>query len=230
MDNLKEHEKLSIIIRCKNEERWIGHTIQSILDLIYKPEIIVIDNGSDDNSMNIVKHFIHDPTLEQDINSNFTKIKILQMDNYTPGKALNLGIKNSSFDRIMIISAHCVLKKINLSKHYDDLNNYPCIFGNQIATWNGKKIKKKYIWSHFVKQEVVNMYSKFEERYFLHNAISLYKKDFIIDNPFDEYLLSKEDRYWCNDIVKKNKSFLYDPHLEVDHHYTINGATWKGLR
>ena len=28
---------------------------------------------------------------------------------------------------------------------------------------------------------------------------------------------------------KKKKSFLYDPNLEVDHHYTPTGNTWKGL-
>ena len=41
-----ENKKLSVIIRAKNEERWIGHTIQSILDFITYPEIILIDNKS----------------------------------------------------------------------------------------------------------------------------------------------------------------------------------------
>ena len=30
-------------------------------------------------------------------------------------------------------------------------------------------------------------------------------------------------------IAKKNKSFLYDPAIEVNHHYTPNGNTWKGI-
>ena len=29
----------SVIIRVKNEERWIGHAIQSVLDHVFKPEI-----------------------------------------------------------------------------------------------------------------------------------------------------------------------------------------------
>ena len=33
---------VSVIIRTKNEEQWIGHVIQSVIDLIYKPEIIII--------------------------------------------------------------------------------------------------------------------------------------------------------------------------------------------
>ena len=33
-------DKISVIIRSRNEDRWIGHAIQSVLDFIYKPEII----------------------------------------------------------------------------------------------------------------------------------------------------------------------------------------------
>ena len=30
----KKSDKFSVVIRTKNEERWIGHTIQSIIDNI----------------------------------------------------------------------------------------------------------------------------------------------------------------------------------------------------
>ena len=52
-------DKISVIIRSRNEDRWIGHTIQSVLDFIYKPEIIIVDNGSDNETINYLKdsHF-----------------------------------------------------------------------------------------------------------------------------------------------------------------------------
>ena len=34
-----EKNKISVIIRTRNEERWIGHAIQSMIDLLQKPEI-----------------------------------------------------------------------------------------------------------------------------------------------------------------------------------------------
>ena len=43
--------QFSVIIRTKNEERWIGHAIQSVLDNLYKPEIIIIDNNSSDETI-----------------------------------------------------------------------------------------------------------------------------------------------------------------------------------
>ena len=93
----------------------------------------------------------------------------------------------------------------------------------------GKKITKRYLWSHFSNKPVINMFSKLENRYFLHNAFSIYQKKILKKFPFDENLAGKEDRYWVNKIIKKGYKFLYDPNIIVDHHYTENGNTWKGI-
>ena len=222
-------KKISVIIRVKNEEQWIGHCIQSVLEFIHKPEIIIVDNKSEDETIPIVKSFREDPLLKDSKNSQYTKIKILSIDDYSPGKSLNFGIKKASNSIILIISAHCVIRKMNLAKHIKDLKKYKCIFGNQIPVWKGKKITKRYIWSHFKNKQIENMYSEQEQRYFMHNALSMFEKSFIVKNKFDENLTTKEDRYWINSIVKKNHKFLYDPELEADHHYTEAGNTWKGI-
>ena len=85
--------KISVIIRVKNEEDWIGHCIQSILDFIEKPEIIIVDDNSNDESIKIASLFLEDPNLDKQ-NKNYTKIKFVKINNYTPGKAINLGVKN----------------------------------------------------------------------------------------------------------------------------------------
>lgn len=225
MNDLK---KISVIIRCRNEDRWIGHCIQSVLDLLNKPEIIIIDNKSTDETLQIVKSFKEDPNLKDKKNRKYTKINILSIADYSPGRSINLGVKNATNPIILVISAHCVLKKIDINKHIKDLKKYKCIFGNQIPVWKGKKITKRYIWSHFGDKEKENMYSDQEGRYFMHNAVAIYNKEFLIKNKFDEFLTTKEDRYWANKLVKKYK-YLYDPELEVEHHYTEAGNTWKGI-
>ena len=54
VDNKKM--KASIIIRTKNEERWIGHCLSTIaLQSIKDYEIILVDNNSDDNSLKIAE-------------------------------------------------------------------------------------------------------------------------------------------------------------------------------
>ena len=57
----------------------------------------------------------------------------------------------------------------------------------------------------------------------------LYSRQFLLDNPFDELLSGKEDRYWAEDVVKKGYKYYYDSNLVVNHYYTKNGATWKGI-
>ncbi len=221
--------KISVIIRNRNEERWIGHAIQSVLDFFIKPEIIIIDNNSTDRSLEIVRRFAENPK-NKNINSNFTKIKIFNIKNYSPGKALNLGIKKCTYETVLVLSAHCVLKNINLRKIKSNLSKYPCFFGNQVPIWDGKKITKRYIWSHFTDKKIENMFSEIEDRYFLHNAFSFFNKKFLVKNKFDENLNSKEDRYWAIDVIeKRGKKILYDPEYIAEHHYTPNGATWQGI-
>ncbi len=224
------NDRFSVIIRTKNEERWIGHAIQSILNNIKKPEIIIVDNNSIDKTLDIVRMFKQDPLLENNKNNlNYTNINVYQINYYTPGKALNYGVKKCKNNNIILMSAHCVLKKIDLLKAEKDLKNYSAIFGNQIPIYMGKKITKRYLWSHFGSKSVENMFSKLENRYFLHNAFSIFQKKILKKFPFDENLAGKEDRYWVNKIVKKGHKFLYDAKIIVDHHYTENGNTWKGI-
>ncbi len=218
---------ISVIIRSKNEERWIGHSIQSVIDTFQDVEIIIIDNGSVDDTLFIVKNFIEDPTFKNKSGS-YADIKIFSMDDYTPGKSLNFGISKCKNENIMILSAHCVIKSFE-EKIFNKLEEYKCIFGKQIPIWNGKKISKRYIWSHFIDEETTNMYSELEKRYFFHNAASLFKKDILLRFPFNENLTGKEDRYWINTFVENKENYLYSPFFTVYHHYTPNGNTWKGL-
>lgn len=218
----------SVIIRTKNEARWIGHCIQSILDNIPSNEIIIVDNNSNDRTLEIINMFKKNPNLE-DNPSKYTDITNLTIDEYTPGKALNLGIANAKYDNILIISSHCVLTKFNLEKCQKNLESYAAFFGNQIPVYEGQKITKRYLWEHFSENEVVNMYSDLEKRQFFHNALSFFNKSCLQEIKFDEGLQGKEDRYWAEKLVKSGKKYLYDPSFECNHYYTSNGNTWKGI-
>ena len=225
---VKKLSDFTVVIRSRNEERWIGYAVQSVLDHLYKPEIIIVDNNSTDKTLEIVKSFSENPNVNNGA-SNYSKIKIFNIKDYSPGRALNLGVKRSSKKYVMILSAHCILKKFNEKNIIKELDKNACVFGNQIPVWNGKKITKRYIWSHFSNKKTKNMYSHLEKRYFLHNAIAVYKRSTLKKIPFDENLTSKEDRYWANKIVKKKMNFLYDPELIAEHQYTLYGNTWKGI-
>ena len=71
---MKNKLEVSVVIRTKNEERWIGHTIQSVIDKLYKPEIIIVDDNSTDNTLQIVKSFVQDNSLSGDLKKNNEKL------------------------------------------------------------------------------------------------------------------------------------------------------------
>ena len=129
----------------------------------------------------------------------------------------------------MIISSHC--KIINFDQKYsiDLLKNYSAIFFKQIPVWNGRRIKPKYIWSNFKDDKSENLYSDNENRYFFHNAFSMFKRKTLIKKPFNEDLISKEDRYWANEEINNGNKILYLPKNSVEHFYTEHGSTWKNL-
>ena len=220
-------DNISVLIRCKNEERWVGHTIQSVMDNFNKPEIVVMNNNSTDESMGIVKMFKRDTKLADE--GNYTNIKIHDIDGYSPGKSLNYGVTKCSKDYILVLSAHCVLDNILFGKVKRELKEHCVIFGKQVPIYKGKKIIPRYIWANFQEHDVINQFSEGENRYFLHNAFAFYKKQTLIDNPFDEELTSKEERYWINDMIDKKHQSYYDSASKCYHHYTTSGATWKGI-
>ena len=74
----------SIIIRTKNEEKWIGKVLEVLMQQSYKDfEIIVVDSGSTDRTLEIVKKY------------PIKLIEIPQKD-FTYPYALNVGCKSAN--------------------------------------------------------------------------------------------------------------------------------------
>ncbi len=214
-------DNISVIIRNKNEAEHIGLAIQSVVDhLGPKTEIIIIDDNSTDDSLEVV-------TLFDQLNISISNIE----GHYSPGKALNFGAQLATNNTLLVLSAHSQITTLDLktlNQRFKD--GYVAVFGKQTPIYRGKKITPRYIWSHFTDDVVENLYSKIENRQFLHNAFCFYNKEFLLKNPFDEKLSSKEDRYWAIDVIEKGYKYLYDGNYQkCNHYWTYNGATWKGL-
>ena len=111
-------DNISVIIRNRNEERYIGYAIQSVLDTFDKPEIVVVDNNSTDNSMGVVNMFKRD------------KIKIYDVTSYTPGKSINYGVTKCSNDYVLILSAHSQIMNCEFGKIKGLLDEY-CVVGGK---------------------------------------------------------------------------------------------------
>jgi len=102
---------ISVIIPCRNEEKYISSCIKSILKTDYpknKIEILIIDGMSTDKTLSIIKSLQNHNRKKQ--------IKLLINKNKTTPHALNLGIKKAKFQFLSRIDAHSTINKSYFSK------------------------------------------------------------------------------------------------------------------
>ena len=88
----KPYRTVSIIMSVFNEEKTIQEVLTQLFSIAYINEIIIVDNGSTDNS----KQLIEKSMLKDD------RIKLLTIENNKGlGKAINLAIQNTTCDIVV---------------------------------------------------------------------------------------------------------------------------------
>ena len=96
-------QKYSIVIPVYNSESWMKKAIDSVLQqTINNWELILIDDGSTDNSLEIIKHY----KLQ-----NPNKIKIITQRNSGPAVAREKGILLSTSEYIVFLDSDDFLEK-----------------------------------------------------------------------------------------------------------------------
>lgn len=101
--------KVSLIVPCYNEEENITKTLQSILDSDYPKnnlEIIVVDDGSRDNTLKIAEEFAKNEPL----------IKVFHKENGGKYTALNFGLIKSTAQYMGTVDADSFLHPEALKK------------------------------------------------------------------------------------------------------------------
>jgi len=100
-----EHKFISIIIPAYNEEKVIARTIESTMEIDYpQKEIIVVDDGSKDNTLRIAKSY------EQDM------VKVLHKENGGKASALNYGLTFARGEFIAVLDADTIVGKNSLKE------------------------------------------------------------------------------------------------------------------
>ena len=101
---LDKYPTVSIIVPAYNEEKNIEETINSLIELDYpkdKLEIIIVDDGSTDNTFEIAKKF----------EEKYDFIKVYKKENGGKASAINYGIKKSKGEYIVILDADSIVPK-----------------------------------------------------------------------------------------------------------------------
>jgi rhamnosyltransferase len=82
----------SVIVRVKNERDLLERALLSLRDQTVAAEIVVVDSGSSDGSLDVARRHAD---------------RVLEIDRFTFGRALNLGAEAASGEIHFALSAHC---------------------------------------------------------------------------------------------------------------------------
>ena len=120
-------EKISVLVPVYNAEKYIEKCIKSIINQTYKDiEIVLIDDESKDNSLNIMKNL-----QKQD-----NRIKIVSVENKGVADARNSAIENATGKLLTFVDSDDTIDEDYLEIMYNNLKKYDA----DIAVINCKNI------------------------------------------------------------------------------------------
>lgn len=222
--------KISIIVPVYNTEKYLDKCINSMVNQTLKNiEIILINDGSTDNSLSICKGY-----ADAD-----NRIKLFSIDNSGAGAARNVGLSHSNGDYIGFVDSDDWIENDMFEKLYDkaletrssivSCNFYRNYTNEQIK--NNIKFKNGFFSEKEIKNNIfpelicseklttgvpINMWSK------------IYKRDLIKKNNivFKEELLGGQDLLFSKECIIHAKSiyFMNDKYL-YHYRYNINSRT-----
>lgn len=211
-DNIEFKHTVSIVIPCRNEEKYIGGCIESFIKQTYPKdlfEVLVCDGMSNDNTRKIVKGY----------EKQYDNVKLVDNKGLTAPKGMNEGIRKSKSDVIIIFGAHAFADKNfilnNVKKLYEN-KEIGCT-GGPLDTINendkGKAIALSMS-SPFGVGNALFRYSK-EETFVDTVAFGAYRRE-VLDEVgyFDEELVRNQDDELNFRVTEKGYKILLSPEIK----------------
>lgn len=173
-----EKIKVSIIVPVYNVENYIEKCIKSLLNqTLEEIEIIVINDGSQDNSIKIIEESFSDERLA-----------IYHQENRGISEARNNGLKKAHGEYILFVDSDDFIDKNMCEELYKNSNDGDIIFSNYYANYGDRKEEfnfNKKIKRYFKLNLEKN--TKFNGKLIYERSLAavwdkLYKRSFLIEN------------------------------------------------
>lgn len=173
---MKNNILISIIIPMFNAESYIIETISSIIKQDYEhKEIIICDDGSTDNSADIIKEL----TIKND------SIKYLYQTNSGAPAARNMGLKESKGDYVIFFDSDDIMVEKALTNLIKIINSddYDLIIGEYLILDENSKVRTKKVNiqnNKFYRNNLV----EYEDIVFIDPlpGNKMYKKKYLLEN------------------------------------------------
>lgn len=189
------NDKVSIIIPVYNCERYLNQCLNSVLNQTYKNiEVIIVNDGSTDNGLDIINKFI----------KKNTKWKLINQKNKGLSTSRNNGFEASTGNYAFFLDSDDEIPNNAIDKLMKSAkeNKSDIVIGNMI-NYNSKGKYQNYT-SKYIKSNNQIDYKKFPKLFsFIHAAGKLYKRDIIKNVKFIENV-KHEDNYFNLTLYLKN--------------------------
>lgn len=193
-------KEFSVIIPFYNSELYLADAIDSIinqtLDFKNHIQLILIDDGSNDESVNIAKEYVQ----------NFPEnIILFSQENKGVANSRNLALEYATGKYVCFLDSDDKLSENTLKNVVDAFLQYdvdvvaiPVSFFERVSTEPSK----------FSLTGVIDL-NQHPERYLASCSSSFFKKDSIGDLKFDEDLICSEENIFLNKILLKSNKYAY---------------------
>lgn len=195
------YKSVSIIIPSLNVSSYIGHCLEALTKLDYPKdrfEIIIVDNGSTDNTLEIVRRY---------------GAKVFIKRSATISTLRNLGAKNAGGEILAFIDGDCVVSPnwLNIAVETIERENLVGVGSWYRLPPNAGLIEK--IWDVHLKPKIT--YGPVT--WLPSSNFIIFRKVFEVVSGFDESLITGEDYDICNRLAQKRMRLFSAPELSVIH-------------
>lgn len=201
--------KISVIIPMYNSEKTICAAISSVYAQTYIGfiEIVVINDGSTDKSLDIVENL-----QTQYLGIENKKLKLISKQNGGVSSARNVGIREASYEIIALLDSDDKWLPDKLSRQIKEIENDPtihfigCNYDKEIYPWWGKS--KLRIYNLTLKQVLWKSWPN--------TSTVVFKKEIIGKIGFyDEMMRGAEDFDFYIRIAKCNPIYILNESLVI---------------
>jgi rhamnosyltransferase len=202
---------VSIVIRTKNEAEFIKETLKKVEEQEFsgKYEIIVVDSGSTDSTLDIIKKY------------KLRLIRILEKE-FTYGRSLNIGAMNAEGAFIVNLSAHALPRDnkwlTNLVAGFED-PKVAGVYGRQISIGHSNPFEALQNDLFFGQRRITFSIENKKTLKQIHftNSNSAIRKNVWQKFKFDEHVPYAEDVLWQTEVMGAGFSIVYSPDAAVYH-------------
>lgn len=200
---------LSVVIRSKNEAVWIGRCLFALANQRADPiDPIVVDNDSQDGT----------PEIAERLGARLLRISD---EDFSFGRAINMGFKAAKYPKVAILSAHCVpVNDLWADYMIAALNGSETIagvYGRQEPLPDSDDFDKRDLWLTFRDERLHQRRDAF-----FHNANAAIPYAAWEAHPFDEEINGQEDREWAQRVIGSGYDLVYEPQARVYHFHGIH--------